>query len=388
MRGSIVKRGRNSWAVVISLGRDPQTDRKRQKWFGRFETRANAQTYLNHVLSQIQDGTWTVPTKKTLAGFLDQWMRDYAASNVRPTTFASYDMIARKHLVPALGHVPLTRLTPQMIQGYFTEKREAGLSSTTIRHHGMLLHKAVKTAVRWGLLSQNPVDRVDLPRNREGEMRVWDEEQAQMFLAEARRSSSLFRLYVFVATTGVRMGEGLGLAWKHLSLTMGTASIVQTVYWLYGSKARGEQTRLLFKEPKSKKSRRQVPLLPEVIEELAAMRKEQDENRNVLGDRYHDHGLVYCQANGTPLHPSDVRKDFYRVLKRAGLPRIRFHDLRHTAATLWLRRGVHPKVVQELLGHSTAAFTLQVYSHVLPGLKEQAVNELGARLLGRIPAAD
>jgi integrase len=275
-----------------------------------------------------------------------------------------------------------------VIQSYFTEKREAGLSSTTVRHHGMLLHKALKTAVRWGLLSQNPVDRVDLPRNREVEMRVWDEEQAQMFLAEARRSSSLFPLYVFVATTGVRMGEVLGLAWKHLSLPMGTASIVRTVYWLYGSKARGEQTRLLFNEPKSQKSRRQVPLLPEVIEGLVALRKQREENRNVLGDRYRDHDLVFCQANGTPLHPSDVRKDFNRVLRKAGLPRIRFHDMRHTAATLWLRRGVHPKVVQELLGHSTAAFTLQVYSHVLPGLKEQAVHDLGARLLGRVPAAD
>jgi integrase len=331
----------------------------------------------------VQNGTWTPPSKERFEAFAQRWLKDYAAATVRPTTLGSYEMIARKHLIPELGLTPLTQLSPKRIQQYFTRKLESGLSSTTVRHHAMVLHKMLATAVREGVLAQNPADRVDAPRNRDTEMLTLDEEHAQMFLAEARRSSPLFPLYLFVATTAVRMGEALGLAWKHLSLTLGTASIVQTVYWLYGSAKEGRSTQLLFGVPKSKRGKREVPLLPEAIEELIALRAEQDENRRLLGDRHHNHDLVFCQTNGTPLHPSDVRKDFHRVLKRAGLPRIRFHDLRHTAASLWLQHGVHPKVVQELLGHATAAFTLQVYSHVLPGLKEQAVKELGSRLLGR-----
>jgi integrase len=370
--------------VIIPVGKDPQTGRFKQQWKGGFKTKRDAEAYLNEVLPQVQNGTWTPPTKERFEDFAQRWLKDYAAAKARPTTLASYQMIARKHLVPEFGLTPLTQLSPKRIQQYFTKKLESGLSSTTVRHHAMLLHKMLATAVREGILRQSPADRdrVEIPRNRDTEMLTLDEEHAQMFLAEARRSSQFFRLYLFAATTGVRMGEALGLAWKHLSLTMGTASIVQTVYWLYGSAKEGRSTQLLFGEPKSKKARRMVPLLPEVVEELVALRAEQDEIRRLLGDRYHDHDLVLCQANGTPLHPSDVRKDFHGVLKRAGLPRIRFHDLRHTAASLWLQHGVHPKVVQELLGHATAAFTLQVYSHVLPGLKEQAVKELGARLLG------
>lgn len=386
MRGHIRKprNGRKTWGVIISLGRDETSGRLRQKWFGGFKTRADAEGYLNQLLPKVQAGTWTPPTKERLGAFMDRWLRDYAASNVRPTTMSSYQMIIRKHLAPALGHVPLTRLSPQLVQGYFTEKLQQGLSTTTVRHHGMLLHKVLQSAVRWGLVSQNAAaaDRVDVPRNRAVEMQTLDEECTRLFLAEAKRSSPLYRLFLTATTTGMREGELLGLAWKHVNLTLGSAAIVQTLYRLYGSKKRGEETRLIIGEPKSQKSRRAVPLFPEVVEELRALRAEQDEHRRLLGDRYHDRDLIFCQVNGTPLHPSDVRKDFHRVLKRAGLPRVRFHDLRHGAASLWLQRGVHPKVVQELLGHSTAAFTLQVYSHVLPGLKEQAVQDVASRLLG------
>lgn len=383
MRGHIRKprNGRKTWGIIISRGKDPATGKLQQKWCGGFRTKADAQAHLNRILPQVQDGTWTPPTKETLAAFLDRWLRDYA-SNVRATTLASYTMIARKHLVPALGQIPLTGLRPPILQGYFTKKLEQGLSTTTVRHHAMLLHRVLQTAVREGALTQNPADRVDVPRNRAIEMRTMDEERTRLFLAEAKRSSPFYPLFLTATLTGMRMGELLGLAWKHCNLTLGTAAVVQTAYWLYGSKKKGEATRLLLAEPKSKQSRRAVPLFPEIVDELRALRAKQDENRRLLGDCYHDHDLAFCQANGTPLHPSDVRKEFHRVLKRAGLPRIRFHDLRHGAASLWLQRGVHPKVVQELLGHSTAAFTLQVYSHVLPGLKEQAIRDVASRLLG------
>jgi len=375
MRGSIVKRGKNSWALVVDLGRDQAAGKRCQKWYSH-RTRREAESHLNQILSAIQGGTWTPPNPKLrFADYLERWLADYAAGAVRPTTLDSYRMIVRKHIGPALGHIPLTMLSPQAIQGYFSRelqgrKNEQGgwiekpLSTTTVRHHGMLLHEAF-----------HPADLVDAPRNRQVEMRVLDEEQVRLFLAGAKRSSPYYRLYVAAVTTGMRQGELLGLRWRDVDLTLGTVSVQQTFYRL------GRQQ--LFKEPKSAKARRSVALPPMLVEELRVLRKEQDGRRRLLGDLYHDYDLVFCQHNGKPLHANDVRRgDFRKVLKRAGLPQIRFHDLRHSHATLLLQQGVHPKIVQERLGHSTPAFTLAVYSHVLPGMQADAAKAFETRLFG------
>lgn len=390
MRGSIVdpkksKGRRKTWGVVISLGRDSQTGKLKQQWKGGFKKRADAVAYLNEVLPLAQNGTWTPPSKERFTAFAQRWLKDYAAATVRPTTLASYHMICRKHLIPELGLMPLTQLRPDRIQQYFTKKLESGLSSTTVRHHAMLLHRILATAVREGLLIQNPTDRVDVPRNRAVEMQTFDTERARLFLAAAR-SSPLYRLFLFAVLTGCRLGECLGLAWTHCNLTLGFAEIVQTLYWLYGSKAKGERTQLLLKEPKSKQAKGAVPLPPPLPEELRRLRDEQEENRRLLGERYHDYGLIFTQVTGRPLHPSDVRKEFHRVLREAQLPKIRFHDLRHSHASLRLEQGDHPKLLQAALRHSTAAFTLQTYSHLQRGMLEESAQRLATRLLGSVEA--
>jgi integrase len=390
MRGSIVKRGKNSWALVVYLGRDPQSGKQKHKWYSH-RTRREAEAHLNQILSAIQGGNWTPPnTKLRFADYLERWLTDYAVGAVRSTTLESYRMIVRKHFLPTLGHVPLTALSPQAIQAYFSsrlqgKKDERGhwvqrpLSPTTVRHHGMLLHETLRHAVRWGLRASNPTDMVDMPRNRQTEMRVLDEEQVRLFLAEAKRSSPFYRLYLAAVMTGMRQGELLGLRWRDLNLSLGTASVQQIFYRLGRLQ--------LFKEPKSAKARRTVALQSLLVEELRALRKEQDERRGFLGDLYHDHGLVFCQANGKPLHANDIRRgDFRRVLKHTGVPQIRFHDLRHSHATLLLQQGTNPKVVQERLGHSTPAFTLAVYGHVLPGMQEEAARTLEERLFGGLAA--
>jgi len=384
MRGCIVKRGKNAWAVVLSFGKNPTTGRRRRKWYPH-KTRREAQAHLTEILHAMQQGTWALPSKTSFAEYFEGWLRN-TAGKIRPTTFASYNMIARKHLIPEFGHLPLMAVSPVEIRAYFTKKLEAGLSSTTVRHHAMLLHEVLATAVREGLLAQNPADRVDVPRNSSVEMQALDAERAQLFLAAARRTSSLYPLYACALLLGLRMGELLGLAWRHVSLTLGQASIVQTVYWLYGSKKECTSTQLLFKEPKSKQSRRVVPLPSPLPELLTQLREGQGENRRLLDDRYHEHDLVFCQSNGRPLHPADVRKDLHRVLKAAGLPRIRFHDLRHSAAALRLAQGDNLKIIQELLGHASAGFTLQVYGHLAAGLQEQSAKTLAGRLF-RDPSA-
>jgi integrase len=204
-------------------------------------------------------------------------------------------------------------------------------------------------------------------------MHVWDEEQVRIFLAEARRSSAYYALYVAALITGMRQGELMGLRWKDVDLVIGTASIQQTLYRLGKT--------VVTKEPKSARSRRTVALPSVLVNTLREVQAKQDAYRRDFGQAYEDYGLVFCQPNGRPLHAHNVtQRDFKRVAKTAGVPRIRFHDLRHCHATLLLQQGVHPKVVQERLGHSTISMTLDTYSHVIPGMQERAAADLEKRL--------
>ncbi len=376
MAGQVIQRGERTWLVRVYLGRDSTTRKRRFLNKTIHGTKKDAQRYLNGVLRDRDTGALVTPSKITISEFLTRWLCDYAAGAVGPVTFASYRDIIRLHLAPALGDFPLQRITPQAIQGYFSRKLEQGLSSTTVRYHAMILHEALKHAVKWGLLVRNPADMVDPPRRNRREMRVLDEEQVRLFLAEAKRSSRYYSLYLAAITTGMRQGELLGLRWKDVNLGLGVASIQQTFYRLGGKP--------LFKEPKTAKARRTIALLPVLIDILQRIREEHEEHRRRLGDGYEDNGLVFCQRNGTPLHANDiVKRDFRRVLARAGLPRIRFHDLRHCHATLLLQQGVHPKVVQERLGHANISMTLDIYSHVVPGMQEKAAQVLENRLFGR-----
>ncbi len=228
------------------------------------------------------------------------WLRDYVEAGVAPTTQASYRDTIRVHLAPTLGHAPLARLTPQAIQGYISDKSRQGLSPTTVRYHVAI---------------------VDLPRKARREIHVWDSEQVRLFLAEAKRGSPYYRLYLAAITTGMRQGELLGLRWQDLDLVAGVASVQQTLYRLGKT--------LLVKEPKSNRSRRTVALAPILVKELRCIQDEQVARLRELGDAYQNHGLVFCQPNGKPLHAHNiVQRDFRQAMKRAGVPRIRFHDLR------------------------------------------------------------
>jgi integrase len=315
------------------------------------------------------------------------------------TTFVSYRDAIRLHLAPAFGDYPLTKLSAQAIRDYITTKLAAGLSPKTVAYHRTILRTALQQAVEDGLLARNAAALVKAPPKHRRPMQVLDEEQVRVFLAEAKRFSPHYRLYLAAITTGMRQGELLGLRWQDVDLALGVASIQQTFYRLGGNKKTGDRAQMLFKAPKTEKSRRPIPLPAVVVEELRTLHDEQAERRRLLGEKYEDRGLVFCQVNGRPLHAHNIiRRDFHKMLALDGLredlrkqglaedtlpkelPRIRFHDLRHCCATMLLQQGVHPKVVQELLGHTTIAMTLDTYSHVLPGIKEEAIRGLEARL--------
>ncbi len=383
MKGSIVKRGKKSWAAVVYVGKDPDTGKDRQKWYTH-KTEGEAEAHLTTLLGQLTGGGTIPNTKLKVGEFLDQWLEKYAAGAVGPTTLRSYQDTVKKHLKPELGLIPLMRLSPAAIQGYFTQKlkeerimkkskkRLPPLSPSTVQRHAMLLHEALRHAVKWGYLIRNPADMADPPAKRQTEMRVWDEKQVQCFLEKAK-ASPYYRLYLAAITTGMRQGELLGLRWSDVDLSRSVARIQQTFYRLAG--------KMIWKEPKTKKSRRSIDLSPVLVEELLSLREDQNDHRRLFGDQYEEHDLIFCQVNGKPLHAHNVvRRDFCKVIGAAKLPRIRFHDLRHCHATLMLSCGTHLKVVQERLGHCSIRVTGDIYSHVLPGMQRQAVSDFDARL--------
>jgi integrase len=363
MRGQIRKRGK-SWAVIVYLGRDPATGKERRKWYT-YRTQREAEVHLAQLVVQVASGGCVPPSRLLTRDFLSRWLDDYAAGAVTGRTLENYRGMVRKHLVPTLGHIPLARLSAQAIQGHLSAKlRAETLSPTSIAYQFGILREALRHAVRWGLLVRNPTDFVEPPRRARREMHVLDEEQSRLFLAEARRTSPYYLLYLTAVLTGMRQGELLGLRWGDIDLALAEVSVQRNLSRI------GPIT--TFREPKTERGRRVVALPPLLVETLRAAR----------GTARDDH-LVFCQADARPLHGHNItQRDLRAVCRRAGVLRIRFHDLRHCHATHLLRAGVHPKVVQERLGHSTPAVTLGIYSHVLRGMQEAAARSVEARLPG------
>lgn len=380
MADGIYKRG-NGYVAVVPWGKD-SAGKYRQKWFSGFKTVAEAKAHRAKVLNLRQQGARFETTRLTVGEYLDQWITGHAP-HLSPVTEDSYRTTIRAHLKPALGTIRLRDLGPEAIRQYVTDKMAGGKSAKTVTYHRRILRQAIQQAVLDGKLDRNWVDNVKAPKRERKEMRVLDEEQVRLFLAEAKRSSKHYRLYLAALLTGMRQGELLGLRWRDLDMTLGVVSVQQTFYRLDGNKKEGRATQVLFKTPKTEKSRRTVDLPAMLVGELRSLREEQATLKREFGPMYQDNGLVFCQSDGKPLHVKNmVKRDFRPTLKRAGLPRIRFHDLRHSHATLLFQQGEHPKVVQERLGHSTVGMTLDIYSHSVPGMQRRAATQLGERLFG------
>lgn len=377
MKGSIRQQGKQSWEVRIYIGRR-EDGRKLYRSHTVHGNKKDAQRELAKLLHEFNTGAYVEPSRMTVKEYLERWLQDYARSSVAPKTFERYAEIVRLHLIPALGAIPLAKLQPLHIQGCYSDALRAGrrdgkggLSAQTVLHHHRVLREALQQAVRWQLLARNPADAVEPPRPQPKEMCALDEQQAARLL-DAAKGSRLYAPVVLAVTTGMRRGEILALRWQDVDLQAGTLSVRQSL----------EQTRdgLTFKQPKTQKGRRVVALPPLAVEALRRHKAEQAKERLLLGPGYQDNGLVCAQPDGQPWRPDALTNAFAYLVRKAGVPPVRFHDLRHSHATLLLRQGVHPKVVSERLGHATVGITLDTYSHVLPGMQEEAARKLDVAL--------
>ncbi len=364
--GSIYQRSDGRWAATISL-----EGGKRKTFYGK--TRKEVQEQLKTALHQQQQRTLVTGPQQTVKQFLNQWLENHK-STIRVRSYERYEELVRLHIIPIVGHHQLQKLTAQHIQAFYTKKLNEGLSPTTVNGIHAVIHKALDDAVRLGAIARNACDAVSPPRRAHYEIQPLSTEQSQQLLTAAK-GHPLEALFALALTTGMRRGEILALKWQDINFSQNMLQ-VRRIF------TRRPGNRYIEAEPKTEKSRRSIMLAPLVVELLKQQRVRQLEAKLQAGEAWQERGLVFCTSVGTPLNPSKVVERFKTLLKKAGLPEIRFHDLRHSAASILLSMGVHPKVVQELLGHNQIIMTMDIYSHVLPTMQKDAVNKLNDALQG------
>lgn len=370
--GSIYKRNDGRWAATISL-----EGGGRKTFYGK--TRKEVQTKLKEALYEQQKGVLVTGPQQKVEQFLIHWLEDAHKQTIRDRTYERYEEIIRLHLVPGIGYHQLQKLSPQHLHAFYKKKLEDGFSTTTVISFHNVLHKALETAVRWNLISRNTCDLVSPPRRVRYEIQPLSTEQVQRLLT-AVHGHRLEALFILAMATGMRRGEILGLKWQDIDFQTGLLQ-VRRILSRIPSKLPGKG--YVEAEPKTDKGRRSIVLPSFTLDALKQHRIKQLEAKLKAGAEWQDHDYVFCTSIGTHLNPTrDVLDELKVLLTKAGLPDIRFHDLRHSSATMLLSMGIHPKIVQEILGHSQISITMDIYSHVLPTMQKEAMNKLNDALQG------
>jgi integrase len=338
------------------------------------KTRREASQKLREALGRRDAGVATIG-RDTVGGYLTNWLEG-ARPTLKPRTWDRYEEQVRLHLIPQLGRRSLARLAPEDVQRAYSALLASGLSPATVKRSHATLHRALEQAVRWRKLPTNVAGLVTPPRVAHREMTVLTTEQARRLVA-AVADDPLESLYVVAVTAGLRQGELLALRWSDIDFVGGSVAVTASLVRVYGARnierAEGEpRSHLVSAEPKTARSRRRVELTVIALEALRRRRLLCLQDRVAAANLWQDRDLVFCNATGGYLHAARLTSQFTALLRRSNLPRIRFHDLRHTAATLMLAQGVHPKVASEMLGHATVAVTLDLYSHVTQTIQRDA----------------
>ncbi len=371
LNGSIIE---DTWLVRIFLGRE--ADGKRKYYSKTIHgAKKDAQKFLTAKLREKDLGIFVEPASMHLNDYLDRWLRDVAKQKLSERTFENYEALLKSHIRGKIGTKRLSDLQAYEIQKLYKEMNDAGYSSRTVRHAHTVLSSALKQAVKWRLLFQNPCDLCELPKMEKKEMMYFTREETAKFL-DAAKTDRLYALFHLAIETGMRPEEYLGLQWQDVDFDQKSLSVRRA---LIARKGGG----YYFAEPKTKKSRRSIPLSDTLLNELRRHRRDQLELRMKLGSDYENTELVFTSRIGTPVdHKNLAERRFKGIRDDAGLPKIRLYDLRHTTATLLLSAGLNPKIVAERLGHASIVLTLDTYSHVLPTMQKDATNQMEIMMFG------
>lgn len=366
MKGYFRKRGK-AWSFTVDVGRKSDGSRE-QKTKSGFKTKKEAEQVCAELISQLSNGSYLEPSKKTLGEALATWLEVHVKSTVRISTFDNYSKAVLKRIVPVLGQLKLKDVSVDHVQRFYSSLLNENLSPEYIRYIHSILKSFFKHQVRIQNIPKNVVEFVDPPRISRKEQKTWTIQEATRFLGVAKAENEMYYIiYLLALYTGLRRGELLALRWKDCDLEQGKISVRQTLYYA----KKGFQ----FLEPKTSRSARLVSIPDYVVAELMNHKEWQTDQKQQLGDAYDDYDLVAASVMGHPIHPRSLTGHFNRVIKKASVPRIRFHDTRHTHATILLKIGEHIKIVSERLGHSNSAMTMNVYSHVTQDMQEQAAKK-------------
>ncbi|NLS45719.1 MAG: tyrosine-type recombinase/integrase [Firmicutes bacterium] len=378
--GSITQRKDGRFQGSVLLGYDPKTGKPKRKYvYGKTKKEVREKT--NKLAVKVQAGTYREPSLITIEEWFISWLNDYMKISLRPTTWDNYKCQVEGHIIPALGRLKLSKLQTRHIQRLYNEKlksgrldsKPGGLSPKSIRLMHTVIHSCLEQARKEGIIMINPASAVKLPKNKQRKIRYLDSEEIKIFL-KAAQGSKHFAAFFLALNTGMRRGEILGLRWQDIDFKEETLTVK---YGLVRVGGKG----LVLQEPKTRLSNRTIGLSPTVIRVLKEHRKEQNEAKLSLGRAYNkDLDLVFPNEIGEPTCPRAFTRVFERLLKRAGIRKACFHDLRHTFATMALEQGVNVKTVQEALGHHSAAFTMDVYASTTDKMKREAAEKVGGLL--------
>ena len=366
--GSIHQRSDGRWVAVVSLGwKDGKRDRK--YLYG--ATRREVAEKLKQTLHDQQQNLPIPSDRLTVAQFIDRWLADVVKPTRQATTHKQYADHVRLYIKPAIGRKVLSRLTPEDVQSMMRDRLDAGLSPRTVQDFRGTLRTALSRAVKWGLVTRNVATLVDAPRIEHVERKMLTPVEVRRFL-DAAKGDRLEALYTVAVALGLRQGECLGLKWDDVDLDARSLMVRRSLARYDG--------KLHLKEPKTASSRRRIDLPEVAVTALRAHKVRQLEERLLAGGKWHEQGLIFPSRKGTPYDASELREQFYKLLRRAELPHMRFHDLRHSCASLLLAQGVPARVIMEILGHTQIGTTMNLYSHVMPSLRREAADVMDRAL--------
>jgi integrase len=368
MNGTITKhqgkRGVN-WYGKFSII-DPATGKRVHRRVSA-PTKQACEAKLRDAIKVAEGGQFGIDDRLTVRDFIERWLATIE-STVRPSTHRRYQDLMRLHVLPAVGGIRLAKLSPADLQRLYADRLACGLGPTSVSHLHFVLHRALHQAMRWELVPRNVSEMVDPPRRKTPEAKTWDAKQVAAVLAVAE-NTPLAAVWRLALLTGMRRGELLGLKWDDIDLDKKTLAVRRTL-------SRGKGGTWELGQPKTTSGRRSISLPDSCVVTLRKHRATQNAERLRLGPLWEDQGFVFTNHTGGPLHVNSLVYQYEKLITTAGVPRIRFHDLRHTSATLLLAQDIHPKIVQERLGHADIGMTLNRYSHVTPSMQREAADAL------------
>lgn len=365
MRGHIRQRAKDkkTWSVVIELNK--VNGKRKQKWYTIHGDKKDAEKFLTEKLRELDTGTLIDSKNINVRQYFNYWYEQHCLTKLAPTTYESYRRNLDNYILEELGYIRLEDLQPMHLQSFYTKCSKNGLSNKTILYFHRIIHCALNQAMKWQFIIRNVADCVDTPKPKKYNAKFLNDKEV-LELINVITNTELYIPVMIAIATGMRRGEILGLTWKNVDLENGIIRVTQALY--------PTKEGLVILHPKTENSIRNISIPLTLLNILKEHKKNQNKIKVKLGNNYIDNDLVCCIINGQPIHPTTLNHKFHNLLKKNHLPLIRFHDLRHSHASLLLKEKVPAKVISERLGHSNVNITLNLYSHIYKETNMEVAN--------------